>query len=241
MEQEIGFKTALWGFKKEDVLQCIESISAEKETIAADAEAIRAQLDELQQERDALAEKITEGNRLIEQLAGQVAEAQTRAADAESSSSELAERLRKAEESTRTYCSRLFTKEQQIIGLQKDNESLAQRLTEQQQMLEEARAAAEKAGEFNFQENVAAVRDDLVQVDEKITALAESIRRTTDSLSRALAENQPTAAAARMEQNAAAGLPLKSAGPQKKSRSQKLSELLLDKLADMLSGIGKSE
>lgn len=137
-----GFKTALFGFKKTDVLACIERMAAdgqEKEQMAETrTKELEASVDSLKADQDILLEKTRE-------LCGQLTEKDKRIAELESQAEALREQLQRSEDETGLYKKKLFTKEQEAIGLKKENADLTGRLREQEQAAEEAHAARQQA------------------------------------------------------------------------------------------------
>lgn len=137
-----GFRTALFGFKKTDVLACIEKMAAEgqekEQKAEAHAKELEASVDSLRTDQDILLQKTRE-------LCSQLTEKDKRTAELESQAEALREQLRRSEDEAGLYKKKLFTKEQETIGLRKENADLTSRLRRQEQAAEEAQDARQQA------------------------------------------------------------------------------------------------
>ncbi len=145
--EQVGFKTSMFGFRKDDVLACIDRISAENFAVQQQAEA-RAQeltdaLEAVQAEKDVLGTTLCEKKEEIEALEAALA-AQTKvSARAMEQVNTLTQALAAAETSARDYKGRLFTSEGQATVLRRDNTRLTETLSQKQQELEHATTMAE--------------------------------------------------------------------------------------------------
>lgn len=133
-QQNIGFKTSLLGFNKNDVLACIDRMSAENLEQQKQAEERAAELQEqlgmLRSEKYALQGQLNESRQQTEQEGARANEAENRA----TALSEQVENLtRRADD----YKKRLFVREEEAVVLRRDNTRLTQTLSEKQQELEQ--------------------------------------------------------------------------------------------------------
>ncbi len=154
-----GFKTSLFGFKKEEVLACIEKMTKEAKEKEQQAETrvreLESAVDGLKANEEILLEKTRD-------VCGQLSAQNKRNAEIEKQSDELRGQLRRSEDEAALYKKRLFAKEQEALLLKGDKADLQQRLQEQQQAAEQARAAQQKAQR---------------QMEQKVAAAEESARQ----------------------------------------------------------------
>lgn len=148
----VGFKTSLFGFKKADVLACIEKMAAEAKQ-KEDEDQSRAQ--ELQKTVDGLKENEAILLEKTRDVCDQLSAQNKRNAEIEKQAGELREQLRRSEDEAALYKKRLFAKEQETLLLKGDKADL-------QQQLEQQRQAAEQAQR---------------QMEQKVAAAAESARQ----------------------------------------------------------------
>lgn len=154
-----GFKTSLFGFKKADVLACIEKMADEARENEQKAEArareLQSTVDDLKANEGILLEKTRD---ICDQLSAQ----NKRNAEMEKQAGELREQLRRSEDEAALYKKRLFAKEQELLLLKGDKADLEQRLKEQQQAAEQA-LAAQQTAQRQMKEKIAAVEEDARQ------------------------------------------------------------------------------
>ncbi len=159
----VGFRTSLFGFKKADVLACIDKLAAEGQEKDKQAEAhaqeLQSEIDALQEDKTVLLEKAKE---ICEELSAQ----KKRAGEAEAAAEALREQLHHAEEESASFKKRLFEREKDLLNLKNDNtslksdnETLTGRLREQQRLAEDAVSARQQAQQ-EMERSVAAAQAD---------------------------------------------------------------------------------
>ena len=165
-----GFKTALFGFKKTDVLACIEKLTAdglEKEQQAqARAKELQDSVDSLKEDNDTLLEQ-TKG------LCGKLTEKDKQVTELEKQMETLREQLRRSDNEVGLCRKRLLAKEQETIGLKKENADLTGRLNEQVRAAEDARSAQQQA-QRQMEQQVAAAEE---SANLKILSAEENAER----------------------------------------------------------------
>ncbi len=145
--EQVGFKTSMFGFRKDDVLACIDRISAENLAVQQQAEARAKELTEAleaaQAEKDVQGRALCEKKEEIEVLETALATQTEVAAQAMEQVNSLTQALAVAETAVRDYKGRLFTSEGQATVLRRDNTRLTETLSQKQQEVERASAMAE--------------------------------------------------------------------------------------------------
>lgn len=173
----VGFKTSLFGFKKADVLACIEKMAdeaKEKEQKAETrAQELQSTVDDLKANEGILLEKTRD---ICDQLSAQ----NKRNAEMEKQAVELREQLRRSEDEATLYKKRLFAKEQETLLLKGDKADLEQRLEQQQQAAEQA-LAAQQTAQQQMKEKVAAAeegaRQEIFAVEENAEQRVQQARQ----------------------------------------------------------------
>lgn len=173
----VGFKTSLFGFKKADVLACIEKMAdeaKEKEQKAETrAQELQSTVDDLKANEGILLEKTRD---ICDQLSAQ----NKRNAEMEKQAGELREQLRRSEDEAALYKKRLFAKEQETLLLKGDKADLERRLEEQQQAAEQA-LAAQQTAQRQMKEKVAAAeegaRQEIFAVEENAEQRVQQARQ----------------------------------------------------------------
>ncbi len=151
------------GFRKADVLACIDRMSeesraaqqqaeqeskaleetitdlqAQKDDLSAQIQEKDATLEVLQQEKDALSANLQEKNVALIALNQSLSEQESVATKAVAKADTLMQLLRTAEVSAHDYKSRLFTREGEMTVLRRDNTQLTESLSSKQKELEAA-------------------------------------------------------------------------------------------------------
>lgn len=128
----MGFKTALMGFNKQDVLACIDRMSAESLEQQRQAEeraaALQDELGQLRSDKYALQGQLEESRQ-------QTVREGERADEAENRATALSEQVANLTRRADDYKKRLFTREEEAVVLRRDNTRLTQTLSEKQQEL----------------------------------------------------------------------------------------------------------
>lgn len=158
-----GFKTSLFGFKKADVLACIEKMAAEAKQKEDEAQS-RAQ--ELQKTVDGLKENETILLEKTRDVCDQLSAQNKRNAEIEKQAGELREQLRRSEDEATLYKKRLFAKEQEALLLKGDKADLQQQLEQQRQAAEQAQRQMEQkvaAAEESARQDIFAAEENAEQ------------------------------------------------------------------------------
>lgn len=173
----VGFRTSLFGFKKADVLACIEKMAAEAKQKEDEAQS-RAQ--ELQKTVDGLKENETILLEKTRDICDQLSDQNKRNAEIEKQAGELREQLRRSEDEAVLYKKRLFAKEQEALLLKGDKADLQQQLERQRQAAEQAQAAQQQA-QRQMEQKVAAAeesaRQEVFAVEENAEQRVEQARQ----------------------------------------------------------------
>ena len=214
------FRSALLGFKREEVLEYIERIGHENtaniEQLTANIAALQTELTAAQDDNTLLLEKIREASETLETE-------KQRARESAAAMCELREQLDAAIEEAAGYKTRLFTREQETVVLKADNVRLnatidaLTRTVSQYDAQKEALAAAEQKARDEAASLVQNAR--IAAEAEKASILsaaeAESARasaKARQTLDKASDDALALVAAAEREKNAAKQLIAASAG-----------------------------
>ncbi|MFI3168989.1 MAG: hypothetical protein R3Y06_03485 [Faecalibacterium sp.] len=176
--EQAGFKTSVLGFRKADVLACIDRISAENLEMQEKAEKRAKELEEMlatvRTEKDGvcvqLAEKEAELLVLQDALTQQDAVVKVH----EESLAELTKELKAAQTSAHDYKARLFEREGEATLLRRDNTQLTEVLAEKQKEMDRVTLEA------NEVQRVAAHQVELVRAEAAAKIDAEAKRLQMD-------------------------------------------------------------
>lgn len=166
--EQVGFKTSMLGFRKKDVLACIDCMSAENLAVKEQAEARAKELEEtlasMRAEKEAADGKVFEKEAEIVLLQEEIAAQKELAAQAFTQLEALKQQVEKAETTSHEYKTRLFNQEKEVMILRRDNTQLTQSASEKQITIEKM--------EMQMQE----VRlESAVQIDEMQTSTAAEL------------------------------------------------------------------
>lgn len=193
MEENISFKTVLFGFDREQVLNCIDEQIKKNLELEKENQENRNNLVQTQMEADRLNRENDELHARVETLRASAAEMDARNEETLREKESLNESLIKSQAETREFKERLFNREQEFINLKKTRYTLE----EENKALQDKLAAAEAAHAAEMEE----------KCRELMAALQEEKQKNEQAaadLAAAEAQNEQTAAAvqALKEENA---------------------------------------
>ncbi len=159
MEEQAGFKTSMFGFRKTDVLACIDRLSAEmlevQEAATQREHELEESLESACSEKEALAIVAEEKSAEITTLRDAIVQQQALVHTAEAKAVSVQQQLAEAETSAHDYKTRLFASEGEATILRRDNAQLTQAISQKEKALEGCEQEAKMISEHAAQQLLA--------------------------------------------------------------------------------------